>query len=272
MTCAPTRNATSSPGSASGHTACGSPDGPTTDPSGLALAPANLSARQAKAVGLLTSGTYGRQCFISSASDALTSGLANRLRAKTASLGSILYATTWKERVTPLGRLIPAARSQAHHTSVSASALAQKGWTTPQAHDVRKRGPGNRANPKAGNADLNWDAELAGWGTSTVQDSHHASVSPAELKRDPNNLRIQAHSAGPARRTASGEMLTGSTAGMESGGQLNPAHSRWLMGLPPAWCDCAVTVTQSMPSRRKTSSKRLVKRLTKPSTDEIEWD
>lgn len=44
-------NATSLPVSADGVSPCASPGGPTTDPSGQAPAPANLSARQAKARG-----------------------------------------------------------------------------------------------------------------------------------------------------------------------------------------------------------------------------
>lgn len=53
---------------------------------------------------------------------------------------------------------------------------------------------------------------------------------------------------GPARLTDSGQVLTGSAAGTDVGGQLSPEHSRWLMGLPAEWASCAPT---AMPSTRK---------------------
>ena len=39
--------------------------------------------------------------------------------------------------------------------------------------------------------------------------------------------------------------------GYEAGKQLNPALARWLMGLPPAWDDCAPTATPSSRKPRK---------------------
>ncbi len=56
-----------------------------------------------------------------------------------------------------------------------------------------------------------------------------------------------------ALATASGETPSGSPVGMGRVGQLNPAFSRWLMGLPPAWCDCAVTATASLPRKPRHS-------------------
>ena len=98
-------------------------------------------------------------------------------------------------------------------------------------------------------------AALAGWPTPvTVPDSEasHGQLSGDYRRKLAQMLPVDQ----PARYTASGNLLTGSCAGMPSGGQLNPAHSRWLMGLPPEWDDCAVMAMQSMPTKRRSSSKR----------------
>jgi DNA (cytosine-5)-methyltransferase 1 len=97
------RNATSSPASGSGPTPFAAPDGPTTDLFGPVPVRANLSARQAKALGFADERHLWPAWHTSSASAALCASLESRLRAATASLGSTLFTLTWKMRVTPVG-------------------------------------------------------------------------------------------------------------------------------------------------------------------------
>ena len=110
-------SATSSPALEDGRSPSDSLGGPTTAPSGPAPALANLSARQAKALGLLTSGTYGQHGFTSSSSIALAWSLANRLKQRLSIDGSILFKLTWKALVTPLGRSYFLLRASGHRTS-----------------------------------------------------------------------------------------------------------------------------------------------------------
>jgi len=81
---------TFSPGLASGPIPCASQDGLTISQCGQVPARASLSARQVKAMGLLTSSTFGPHSSTSSASADLSMYLANRLQAVTQAHGSTL--------------------------------------------------------------------------------------------------------------------------------------------------------------------------------------
>lgn len=158
-------SATSSPGSESGPTHFDVPAGLTAGQSGQALALASLSARQAKAVGLLTSGTCGRRGTTSSASAALVQSLASRLQARTALLGSTLFTLTWKQRVTPSGLSISALRASVRRTYGKDFTSQQTGWPTPTTRDHKD---GNNA---AGNNDSSRKTvALASWPTPKASD------------------------------------------------------------------------------------------------------
>ncbi len=103
-TCADSCSVTSLPASVDGPTPWTLPDGRVIDPCGLAAALASLSARQVKALGLQTSGIYGRHGSTSSVSETLQSSLESRLRMRLGTAGSMELAVTWKASTTPSGR------------------------------------------------------------------------------------------------------------------------------------------------------------------------
>ena len=286
-TCGDTTSATSSPGSAGGAGLYVLPDGRMTDACGLARALASLSARQARDMGLRMSGISGRHGSTSSSSAALQSSLESRLRVLLASSGSTLFTLTWKERVTPSGRPICALRASAPRTSDNAS--GSSGWVSPTAQDGTRGSLPPRPHdtgiplsqqavmaswptPTVGNAtgsqaakgasatgrrpdgskatvSVNAVAQLSSWPTPTTRD-HKDGTSEGTAPDNALLGRVVWQTrGGPARFTATGEMLTGSSAGMDGGGPLSPHMSRWLMGYPPEWCAAALSV--SLPKRRK---------------------
>ena len=359
-------SATSSPALESGASPCAPAASRIANLSGPDPALASLSARQAKEMGLLTSGTFGHTSTTSSASAALQRSLESRLRARTQCLGSTLYTLTWKPWVTPSGRSRSRLRASVGRTSATAStgvvSLPVSPWVTPAARDYkdsegmattgvnpdgsvrsrldqlprqanlagwptcreadgeknvrtldgalsemeRKGSPQDLCmgavltgwptctatdaiklgsiSPRPGAMGLSETVPLAGWGTPTASEpggtgeqylarsqgktgntfpsmlTHQVAMAgwpttscnndrtgnpnSALLMQRPDGSKVQqrlqdfAAICGPARLTASGDLLIGSTAAMASGGQLSPEHSRWLQGCPEAWATC----------------------------------
>lgn len=257
-------------GLAFGHMPCAVWAGKTAEKSGQVPVHASLSARQAKEKGLLTSGTYGPPCIGWSGSVALSLSLASNLQVLTQMTGSTLYRLTWKPWVMPSGRVrfrlrasvprtsgteligwpTPTANAWKHPSNAGRqgglnlqTAAQLSGWTTPSASDSRRGGRGITEGMSG--SSLAQQVKMAGWPTPTASD-HKGGYPGGRIRNgkiSTDRLDVVAQIAGPVRLTASGKMLTGSNAQMENGGQLNPALSLWLMGLPPEWDEFEPTET-----------------------------
>src|ERR1700761_3840890 len=126
-------NAISSQVSEGGVTPSGLPAGLMKSPCGQVLVHANLSAHQARALRLMTSGTYGPIGIGSSNKGLLPSFLESKLKDVRGSNGGIWSRQTWKRKTTPQGREVWA------HTA-SVRRICDNGcigWPTPTVNDSR---------------------------------------------------------------------------------------------------------------------------------------
>lgn len=176
----------------------------------------------------------------SSVTGAGTSGRQGGMNIQTAAMmtGWPTPTTIDNNQVRGLG----AAANAPNRGSTLGGAARMAGWVTPTSRDWKdSAGMTAQRDGKERLDQLPRQAFLTGWPTPTTSNTRSPSVDAAmnmyrqDGSKTQQRLQDFAGITGPLRLTVFGEMRTGSFVEMGNGVQLNPAHSRWLMGLPHAW-------------------------------------
>ena len=234
-------------------------------PFGQDLVPANHFHQQEMEKAQQTSVIFGPNSTVWSKSAALQESLANRLQEKVGHLGSTLYKLTWRKKNTLQGWSYFQLVASGHRTKdKDCTGLPKTHWSTtrttdgtggPRPVEIRD-GKAVRVSKTTGQTfgiNLADQAKLSHWPTPAQKD-HKGGYQNGRIRNgkvSTDTLDVATQLTGPMRLTATGQIQTGFTAKMISGGQLDPAHSRWLMGLPTEWDDCAVMVTPLSHRKRK---------------------
>lgn len=188
--------------SADGHTHCNLPDGQQTDLFGQAVALVSHSRLQGKAMASKTNGTCGPISLGSSKSADLSQCLANRLKERLDTVGSMEYVQTWKLKATPLGRQYWAHTASTPRTKDNGCT----GWATPKV----ATGDYQYGKNKSKILNLTGMAKMAAWATPTGRDHKDG----ANVENVPENCLLGRQVHGGTRREA-GEMQQGTDGRME---------------------------------------------------------
>ena len=260
-------SATSSPVEGSGQSLSSLPGGLLTASAGPVAAHASRSARRGSRKEKKTTGISGPISFdLSTPCGQLASSVSKSLPLS-GTVGSMIYSMTWREQVTPRGRVIYRLVASARRPSDSDCGGERAGYPTPQAHDTQEQGKGRELtstgrvqchNGDTHSLNLPGVAQLSGYPAPRAEDSE--SCGTRHTRGVSDTLTAVARIAGYATPTSRDHKdgsnvdnvptncllgrqchlspptpAAGSTSETARRGRLNPALSAWLMAMPSEW-------------------------------------